>query len=757
MTLKEKALKYHSQGRPGKLEIQCTKPFQTQQDITLAYSPGVAEPCLEIAKSPDAVFDYTVKGNLVAVVSNGSAVLGLGNIGPLAAKPVMEGKAILFKKFADIDCFDIEINAPTAAEVIQACTYLEPTFGGINLEDIKAPECFEIEEVLKSRLKIPVFHDDQHGTAIVSGAALLNALEIIGKSLESVVIVVNGAGSAGIACAQMYHELGAPKENIILCDSLGIITTDRQKGMNPYKQRFARDPKTLDGKKTLFDALNGADVFCGCSVGGAVTSEMVSNMKAKPIIFAMANPDPEILPQHVFEVRKDAIMATGRSDYPNQVNNVLGYPYIFRGALDTRATEINEAMKLAAVKALALLAKEDIPKVVTETYGGAEECFGPKYLIPKPFDPRLLSRISYAVAKAAMETGVARKSVDLNTYMDQLEARMGVVQATTQRIKSVITQSSQKLTRIVFAEGYSPTILKAADQLKEQRICEPILLGDHQEILDKIQSLSLENLHNVKILDPKTFPQKEEFIQTLYQSRYRKGMTLRGAKEAFQNLQTFGSLLLLKGEGDALCGGIDKHYADALRPALQTLGTHPDQILSGVYILVWKNRMVFFADTTVHIDPNSEELAQIAMQTYDFAKIYLTEPPRLAFLSFSHLGSHSHPFAQKVRDAVNIVSQKRPEMEMDGELHADVAFSSGILESQDNLSNLKGPANILIFPDLTSGNIAYKLLHKIGGATAIGPLLLGTQKTVSIFQQESEVEEVINLVTLTVHRVQKGF
>jgi malate dehydrogenase (oxaloacetate-decarboxylating)(NADP+) len=752
MGLREDALEYHSKGRKGKLEIAVTKECKTQRDLALAYSPGVAEPCKEIARDPDLVFEYTGKANLVGVVSNGTAVLGLGNIGPLAAKPVMEGKSVLFKKFSDIDCFDIEINAPTVEDCIKACVLLEPTFGGINLEDIKAPECFEIEERLRD---IPVFHDDQHGTAIVSGAALLNALEITGRRIGEVKLVVNGAGAAAIACAQMYVNLGVKKENLIMCDSKGVVFKGRAEGMNKYKERFANETK----RRTLAEALVGADVFCGCSVAGAVTKEMVKSMGKEPIIFAMANPDPEISPEDILSVRKDAIIATGRSDYPNQVNNVLGYPYIFRGALDVHARQINEEMKMAAVYALCELAKEDVPESVSRSYAVSSYSYGRDYLIPKPFDTRLLLWVAPAVAKAAMDTGVARRKIDLDAYVDQLESRLGVVQSVTRKIKRQVIETNRargKRIRIVFPEGESPSILRASELARDQGICEPVLLGDVLKIRKLIEENGLDALQDVVVIDPANSDKNVEYAAALFAKRARKGITRMAAQELITENHHYAAMMLELGEADAYCSGVHHNYSDAIRPALQIIGTKPDMVVAGVYMLIWRDKSMFFADTTVNINPTAEELASIAIQTHDTAKIYLNEPPRVAMLSFSNFGSNKHEFADKVRKATARVKKLRPDIEIDGEMQADTAVSPELMQRSFSFTTLKGPANVLVFPDLTSGNIAYKLLAKLGGATLIGPILMGMNKPVNVLQRNSDVEEILNLVTFTVHRAQQG-
>lgn len=757
MGLKEDALNYHSMGRKGKIETGITKPCKTQRDITLAYSPGVAEPCKEIAQDPSLVYEYTAKGNLVAVVTNGTAILGLGAIGPSAGKPVMEGKAVLFKIFADIDCYDIELNAKTPEEVISACRMLEPTFGGINLEDIKAPECFEIEEKLRDELEIPVFHDDQHGTAIVSSAALLNACEITGRDISKAVCVVNGAGAAAIACAQMYINVGLKKENLILCDSKGVVYKGRSEGMNKYKERFAIETD----KRTLEEAMDGADIFCGLSVAGAVSKKMVASMAKDPIIFAMANPDPEISPADIKSVRQDAIIATGRSDYPNQVNNVLGYPYIFRGAMDVQSKRINEEMKMAAVHAIAALAKEDVPESVTKTYS-AVEGFGREYLIPKPFDPRLLLRVAPAVAKAAIETGVARKQLDLESYKDTLESRLGAPQAVTRKIKRSVIEHNRKAgkkLRVVLPEGTSPKIIKAAEMLRKEGICDPILLGNSEKIKNLIVDAKLdEHLANVEIIDPITSNKSDDYSAKLLEKRARKGVTRMSASEMIAgDFHYYAAMMVETGAADAFLSGVHHNYGDVLKPALQVLETQKDKILAGIYMLIWKEKSIFVADATVNINPTAEQLAQIAIQTHDTAKIYMkSEQPRVAMLSFSNFGSLRHPESEKVRIATELVKQMRPDIEIDGEMQADFAVSSELLERSYGFSTLKGPANVLIFPDLTSGNIAYKLLNKLGGATTIGPILTGVKKPMNVLARNCDIEDIVNLVTFTVHRAQNG-
>ena len=759
MGLKEDALEYHSKGRKGKIETGLTKECKTQRQITLAYSPGVAEPCKEIARDPSLVYEYTAKGNLVAVVTNGTAVLGLGSIGPLASKPVMEGKAVLFKIFADIDCYDIELNAEKVEEVISACKMLEPTFGGINLEDIKAPECFEIEERLREELDIPVFHDDQHGTAIVSSAALINACEIIGKNLKEILVVVNGAGAAALACAQMYINIGVLKENLILCDSKGVVYKGRVEGMNKYKERLANDTK----KRTLAEAMDGCDFFCGLSVAGSVTQEMVASMARDPIIFAMANPDPEINPSDIKATRNDAIIATGRSDYPNQVNNVLGYPYIFRGALDVEARRINEEMKMAAVYAIAELAKEKIPESVTKSYGSTSiENFGREYLIPKPFDPRLLLKVAPAVAQAAMKTGVARKIVQLETYADHLESLLGAAQSFIRKIKRNVilsNRTTKKKLKIVLPEGKSIKIIKAAEILISEGICEPILLGNEHEIRAIIKEEGLESpLSNLQIIDHTKSELIKEFASALLQKRARKGIARMSSHEHITgDYHYFASMMVERGYADAFLSGVHHNYAETLKPALHVIGSESDKTLAGIYMLIWKDKNIFIADTTVNVTPTAEQLAQIAIQTHDLAKIYSHhQHPRVAMLSFSNFGSSTHPEAKKVCKATELVKTLRPDIEIDGEMQADFAVCWDMLEKSFGFSSLKGPANVLIFPDLTSGNIAYKLLHKLGGATIIGPILSGMKKPMNVLARNSDIDEIVNLVTFTVHRARNG-
>lgn len=752
MTLYEESLEYHSKGRKGKIEVIPSKSVSTQKDLSLAYSPGVAEPCRMIAEKEDLIYEYTAKGNLVAVVSNGTAVLGLGDIGAPASKPVMEGKGILFKKFADIDVFDIELNAKNPDDVIRACEMLEPTFGGINLEDIKAPECFYIEEELKKRLKIPVFHDDQHGTAVISGAAFLNALEIVEKEIEKVRVVFCGGGAAAIACANLYLNLGVRRENIIMTDSKGVIYQGRKEGMNPYKERFATDTSI----RTVAEALEGADAFVGVSVKDGISVDMVKKMAKNPIIFAMANPDPEVLPEEVLKVRPDAIMATGRSDYSNQVNNVLGFPFIFRGALDTRATAINEEMKMAAVRALAQLAKADVPESVSRAYGGQQFKFGREYLIPKPFDRRALIWVASAVAEAAITSGVARRKLDISQYRESLETFLGstytVMRGIKRRVKS---EDSIKRATIVLPEGENEKILRAAQVIREEGIGEPILLGNQEKVYATIQNLGLaEPLKGVVVMSPTFSPLHEELAQKFYQKRHRKGVTLELARNLMSQNNYFGSMLVEVGYADGLLGGISQSYPETLRPAIQAIGVKPGSRLAGIYMMLFKRRILWFADTTVNIDPTAEELADIAIQTADFTRKLMTDEPRVAILSFSNFGSSDHPFAIKARKAVEIVQSIRPDLKIDGEMQADTALTPEISQASFPFNRVPGNANVLIFPDLQSGNVAYKLLARMGSAEAIGPILVGMNKPVFVLQQNSDVNDVVNMAAITAMEIQ---
>jgi malate dehydrogenase (oxaloacetate-decarboxylating)(NADP+) len=740
---RQQALDYHFGAHPGKIEVTPTKPCLTQHDLSLAYTPGVAIPCLEIEKNPHDAYKYTGRGNLVAVVTNGTAVLGLGDIGPLAGKPVMEGKAVLFKRFAGVNVFDIEINSHNPDDIIKVCQLLEPTFGAINLEDIKAPECFYIEETLKKTMKIPVFHDDQHGTAIISGAALLNALEVAGKDIGKIRVVVNGAGAAGFACAEHYVRLGVKRENVILCDTKGVIYKGRTQGMNPYKERFAIDTNL----RTLAEAMENADVFLGLSVKGAITPDMIRSMAPRPIVFAMANPDPEITYPEAKASREDVIMATGRSDYPNQVNNVLGFPFIFRGALDVRATTINEEMKLAATRALARLAKEDVPDSVCRAYGVARLEFGPDYLIPKPFDPRVLVWESVAVAQAAMESGVAQEHIDIAEYRERLERHLGKAHEFS---RMMILRAQAKPKHVVFPEGDNEKILRACHTVLDEKIATPILLGDAATIQTRTAELGLD-LKGAEIVDPKDSPHRESYIQELYRLRQRRGVTLTEARILIDDRNIFASMMLHMGDADALVAGATQHFPETIRPALQIVrvreGLHR---VAGCYPMVTrKGELYFLADTSVNVDPTAEDLVEIALCTAQEARRF-NIVPRVAMLSFSSFGSAKHPSCDKVRRAVELLHKADPTLIVDGEIMADAACSPEMLEQQYPFSELKGGANVLIFPDLASANIAYKLLKTIGGCETLGPMLMGMSRPVHLLARGAEVEEIVSVVAVAV-------
>jgi malate dehydrogenase (oxaloacetate-decarboxylating)(NADP+) len=748
MIQKQDALEYHLQGRRGKIEVVPSKPCQTQRDLSLAYTPGVAEPCREIEKNPDDAYLYTSKGNLVAVVSNGTAVLGLGNIGALAGKPVMEGKGVLFKRFADIDVFDIELNSHDPVEIIRAVKLLEPTFGGINLEDIKAPECFYIEESLKKIMNIPVFHDDQHGTAIISGAALLNGLQIVGKKIDQIRVVFSGAGAAGIACAKHYERLGVKRENMMLVDTKGVVYKGRKEGINLYKEYFATDTNA----RTLADAMKGADVFCGVSVKGIVSKEMVKSMADKPIVFAMANPDPEITYEDATSARDDIIMATGRSDYPNQVNNVLGFPFIFRGALDVRASAINDEMKVAATHALSKLAKEDVPDSVVRAYGGKRIEFGREYIIPKPFDSRVLLWEATAVAQAAMESGVARQPIgDFEAYRDSLQARLG---KSREVMRVFIHRAQQAPKRIVFPEGEEEKILRAARIIAEEKIATPVLLGSRTQIAQRIKELGLD-IGGIEIINPSKSMKHDEYSTAFYNLRQRKGITKYDAERLVRTHNVFGMMMVREGEADGLVSGLTQHYPDTVRPALQIIGKKEGaRRIAGMYMLIFKNQTIFIADATVNIDPSAEDLAEIALLASEKVEQFDIEP-RIAMLSFSNFGSSRHPLVEKVQRAVAILHQQNPGLVVDGEIQADAAVSPEILAELYPFSLLKSGANLLICPDLTSANISTKLLTKLGGATAIGPILLGIRKPVYLLIPSNEVNDIVNITALSVYEAQR--
>jgi len=745
MSKRQDALDYHSQGRKGKIEVITTKPCATSRDLSLAYSPGVAEPCLAIEKEPGLAYEYTAKGNLVAVVSNGTAVLGLGDIGALAGKPVMEGKGVLFKRFADVDVFDIELATKDPDEIIRTVKLLEPTFGGINLEDIKGPECFYIEEQLKEIMDIPVFHDDQHGTAIIAAAGMLNALELVGKKIEDVKMVVNGAGAAGIACANLVISLGIKQENVVVCDTKGVIYKGRTEGMNAYKERLANQTSA----RSLGEAVKGADIFFGVSAKGALTQEMVKSMGRDPIIFAMANPDPEITPPEALAVRPDAIVGTGRSDYPNQVNNVLCFPFLFRGALDVHARAINEEMKVAAVHALANLARQDVPDSVRKAYGGEEISFGRNYIIPKPFDPRVLLHVAPAVAQAAMDSGLARKPVaDMAGYREQLESLQG---RSKEVMRILINKAKAIPKRILFPEGDNGKILRAAQILLEEGIAIPVLLGEEADIRAKIAELHLSELDQVEIVDPATNGNLERYINELFRLRQRKGITLAEARRLItKNRNYLGAMMVHMGDADTLLSGIEHHYPDTIRPAMEVIGKQDGlSKVHGAYMMVTKKEVVFFADTTVNIEPSAEELAEIALLTARKAH-QLDVEPRVAMLSFSNFGSTKHPLSLKVQKATALIKERNPALVVDGEMQANVALDPELSAKQFPFSAVQGNANVFIFPDLQSGNICYKLLNKLGGAEAIGPILMGMKRPIHVLQRGDDVADIVNMAAVAV-------
>jgi malate dehydrogenase (oxaloacetate-decarboxylating)(NADP+) len=737
------ALEYHRSGRKGKIEVVVTKPFSTQKDLSLAYSPGVAKPCQEIAANSEDAYEYTAKGNLVAVISNGTAVLGLGNIGALAGKPVMEGKGALFKKFADIDVFDIEVATEDPDELIRTCELIAPTFGGINLEDIKAPQCFYVEETLKQRVDIPVFHDDQHGTAIITSAAFLNALEITGRDIKEVKAVFNGAGAAGIACARMFIALGLPKENLIICDSKGVIYQGRSESMNPYKEQLANDTP----HRTLAEAVQGADVFCGVSVAGALTTEMLQSMAKRPIVFAMANPEPEISYPDAIAARPDCIIATGRSDYPNQVNNVLCFPFLFRGALDVRAKEINTEMKIAAVRAIAELAKEEIPDQVLRAYGADNFEFGPEYLIPTPFDPRALLRIAPAVARAAMETGVARKPIaDLQAYTEHLEATLGRSKAI---LRFVTNRVKKEPVRVVYPEGNNKKIIRAAIRVMEENIATPILLGNHDEISELLSKHGIPG-SSILIVDPSREEDCiERYARGYYERKQRSGITLPYARDIMRrDTGFFGAMMLNGGDADCMIYGQSLPYPYAIRRVLSCVGrTSERKTVASVYMMVFKKRTLFFADTTVNINPSEQQLAEIAVSVADFVKEF-DITPKIAMLSYSNFGSSDSPGAAKIARATALVKQLAPELEVDGEMQANLAFNTDLREEIFPFSTLKGEPNILIFPDLNAANIAYKLCMRLAEVDAIGPILVGLNKSAHIVERGAHADTIFNLTTL---------
>ncbi|HLO28434.1 MAG TPA: NADP-dependent malic enzyme [Anaerolineales bacterium] len=740
---REDALEYHRlKGKPGKIAVVPTKPMDTQRDLSLAYTPGVAVPVLEIEKDPELAYEYTSKGNLVAVVSNGTAILGLGDRGALAGKPVMEGKGVLFKKFADVDVFDIEVNSHDPDEIIKVVAAISPTFGGINLEDIKAPECFYIEETLKGMLDIPVFHDDQHGTAIISSAGLANALEIAGKKHSEVRVVISGAGASAISCAELAIRWGVKRENIMLCDSKGVVYKGRQVGMNKYKERFAVDTDC----RTLADAIRGADVFYGLSVANVMTPDMVKSMAQDPIVFAMANPDPEINPDLAKEARKDVIIATGRSDYMNQINNVLGFPFIFRGALDVRAKAINDDMKFAASKALAALAKEDVPDSVIRAYGGESIKFGREYIIPKPLDPRVLLWEAPAVADMAMKTGVNRKTIDISEYREQLAYRQGKGEQVRYFFQNK-ARSSGGTKRVAFAEGEEQKIIRAAYQIKEEGIATPILIGHQNVIEEQLKNLGLE--YQPQVVDPAEFDKLESYKQAYYELRQRKGANIVDAAKLVSEPNVFGSLMVKLGDADAFVSGLTYDYPEVIRPSLQIHHTASGATrAAGVYIMIVEDQVYLFTDATVNIDPTAEDLVEIACLAADFAK-RLEIDPRVAFLSFSNFGSTPHPLSDKVRRAVELTKARRPDLQVDGEMQADTAVVADLIENRYPFSAVKD-ANVLVFPSLESANIAYKLLARLGKAKAIGPILLGVGAPVHVLQTGDDVNAIVQIASVAV-------
>ena len=748
MVRRQEALDYHSKGRKGKIEVIPSKPTSTSRDLSLAYSPGVAEPCLEIAQNPDDVYQYTAKGNLVGVISNGTAVLGLGNIGALASKPVMEGKGVLFKRFADIDVFDIEIDEEDPEKFVQIVKALEPTFGGINLEDLKAPECFEIEEKLRKIMNIPIMHDDQHGTAIISTAALFNALEIAQKDISKIKVVFSGAGASAIACANMMVSTGVQLENLWLCDTKGLVYVDRHDGMNPYKSKFAKKSNL----RSLAQVIDGADVFVGCSAKGVLTVDMVKSMAPNPIVFALANPDPEIDYPIAKAARPDLIMATGRSDYPNQVNNVLGFPFIFRGALDVHAKEINEEMKLAAAKALAALAREEVPDSVSRAYGGQKFSFGPEYIIPKPFDTRVLLWVAPAVAKAAMDSGVARNPIhDFDRYREHLEDLQG---RSKDLIRSVINRAKLDPKRIIFPEGDHPLILQACENLIEEGICKPILIGSSDLIRNKINELGLD-LPGIEIIDPEHSEMKNAATELYLELRKHKGVGWEEAKRQVIRPLVFGSLLCRMSQAEGLLSGLKTTYPETIKPCLEVIGTREGLgRVAGVYITIMKDRVLFLADTTMTIQPTADQLCDTAIMTADLALNRFGIEPKVALLSYSNFGTVNNPDIEITRDAVKKIHEKRPDIKCDGEVQADTALSKRLLAENFPWSALQGGANILIFPNLASANISYKLIQRLAKAEIMGPITCGMARPVNILQQDSSLNDVIHMAAITVVEAQ---
>ena len=743
---REDALNYHSSGRPGKIEVIPTKPHSTQRDLSLAYSPGVADPCLAIKDNPEDAYKYTAKGNLVAVMSNGTAVLGLGDIGALPGKPVMEGKGLLFKIFADVDVFDIEIDRKEIDSFIEVAKAIAPTFGGINLEDIKAPECFEIEERLKAELDIPVFHDDQHGTAIISSAGLLNALELVDKKIDELKVVVNGAGASASSCARLYISLGVKAENVIMLDSRGVLNT-RRKGLNKYKQAFVRETSA----DTLEEAMKDADVFLGLSVADVLSPEMLQSMKRDPIVFAMANPNPEISYEKAIAARKDIIFATGRSDYPNQINNVLGFPFIFRGALDVRASSINEEMKIAAVNALASLTKTDVPEVVNKAYKVENLHFGRDYIIPKPLDPRLIFHVAPAVAKAAMDSGVARGSIeDWEVYKESLKERMGIE---NRLIHEVRLKAQQNPKRLVFSEASSFKMLKAVQTIIQEKIANPVLLGDKKLIEDLIEEYHLE-LNGIEIVDPSSPEMKktrEKYAQKLYKIRQRKGMTLEDARKEMKLSNEFGMMMVTEGDADTFLSGFSSKYADVIKPAIRIAGfNNPQNHIAGMYIVHTKKGPYFFADTTVNVQPGTRTLVDTTLMVAKQVAHFNIEPV-IAVVSYSNFGAIKGASSLRAKEAVEILHREHPELIVDGEMQMNYALNTELRKQKFPFSKLGGKkVNTIVFPNLSSGNIAYKMMQEIGGSEVTGPILLGLGKPIHILQMESEVREIIDMAAFAV-------
>jgi malate dehydrogenase (oxaloacetate-decarboxylating)(NADP+) len=748
MSRKEDALDYHSRGRKGKLEVVPTKPLVSQLDLSLAYTPGVAEPCLEIARDEDKSWEYTARSNLVAVISNGTAVLGLGDIGPAASKPVMEGKACLFKKFADIDVFDLEIAEKDVDKFVDIVAALEPTFGGINLEDISAPSCFEIEEKLRKRMRIPVFHDDQHGTAIISGAGLLNAAELANKQLAAIKLVVSGAGAAAIACVEFFCSLGMSRENVTLVDSKGVIHAGRS-DLNRQKQRFAIAD---DGRRTLADAMRGADMFMGVSVANTVTPEMLKTMADRPIVFALANPDPEISYPDAIKARPDALVATGRSDFPNQVNNVLGFPYIFRGALDCRATGVSEAMKLAAARSLAELTREPVPDSVIMAYGGKALKMGPDYFIPKPFDPRVLWWVAPAVAKAAMESGVARITFDIAEYREKLQSKGS--NAAYSIMRTITKEAQRDPRRIVFPHAANPRLLRAVQQIAEVGIAQPVLLGRPHEIEKLCAEMSLDLMHRVEVIDPRTAP-NQRYIERLYELRQRKGLTEYAAQALITKSDYYAAVMVERGDADGMVTGLRLNYPDTVRPPLEIFGLQPGaKVAVGMYMIVMQNSVKFFGDTVFNIFPDAETLADITVQMADAVQGFGVTP-RVAMISYSNFGSVRHPDVTRIHRTLELVRERRPELEIDGEMQPEIALDPVRREQAYGFSRLTKPANTLVFSSLASGNAAYQIARAIGGASAVGPILLGLSKPVAAMQNDATVEEIVNMTSHVVLKAQQ--